>query len=67
MQHPNTTLEVEGKLYIPDTLVKWPYPSAINPLYNEVLAEHSEWFEKFLPGITKAGLLGIATNIRAGM
>ncbi|KAG5634787.1 hypothetical protein H0H81_000794 [Sphagnurus paluster] len=65
MQPADTTSEVEGMLYIPDTLVKWPYPSAINPFYNEVLVEHSEWMKKFLPAISKAGLLGIATNIQS--
>lgn len=36
-------------LYLPDTMVNWPWPRAINPHYEEVKAASNAWFEGFKP------------------
>ncbi|TCD63220.1 terpene cyclase [Steccherinum ochraceum] len=34
-------------LYLPDTLVNWPWPRAINPHHEEVKAASNAWFHSF--------------------
>jgi len=34
-------------LYLPETMLNWPWKRAINPLYEEVKLETNTWFESF--------------------
>jgi len=36
-------------LYLPETMVNWPWPRAINPHYEEIKAASNSWFEGFKP------------------
>jgi hypothetical protein len=35
-------------LYLPDTLLTWPYPRVINPYYKEVEVESAAWIDTFM-------------------
>ena len=38
-------------LYIPDTMVDWPWPREINPHYEEVSAKSTAWIYTFCNSI----------------
>ncbi|GBE81078.1 terpenoid synthase [Sparassis latifolia] len=38
---------MSAQFRLPDTLATWPWPREINPYYDEVMAESSEWFRSF--------------------
>jgi len=56
MQSAQDTSSAESFLYIPDTLRDWPWKPDISPYYEEVKAEHTIWFSKFMPAIREIGL-----------
>ncbi|KDR69691.1 hypothetical protein GALMADRAFT_1352301 [Galerina marginata CBS 339.88] len=43
-------------LYLPETMVDWPWPRAINPHYEEVKAASNAWFQSFKPFTTQSQL-----------
>lgn len=47
MSAPSYTGKLPSMLFIPDTMVNWPWPRAINPHYVEVKADCVAWFHAF--------------------
>ncbi|KAH8101904.1 terpenoid synthase [Cristinia sonorae] len=46
---PSSSGKVPDVLYLPETMVDWPWPRAINPHYEEVKAASNAWFYSFKP------------------
>ena len=40
---------LQAYLYLPNTMVEWPWPRKISPYYEEVTAESNAWLKSFKP------------------